>query len=166
MEQVQDTLIGREAEIKYLETIVSSKEAEFVVVYGRRRVGKTFLVNTYFNDKYAFKLTGLAKKGKREQLANFTTSLNRYANGKKYTKPRTWYEAFDELRDLLETVQPDGKRVIFIDELPWMDTARSGFKGALDYFWNSWGSSRTDLLLIVCGSATSWIIKHILADTR
>ena len=115
MEQVQDILIGREAEIKYLNTIISSKEAEFVVVYGRRRVGKTFLVNTYFDDKYTFKLTGLAKKGKREQLANFTASLNRYGNGKKYTKPRTWYEAFDKLRDLLETVQADGKRIIFID---------------------------------------------------
>ncbi|MCR5158928.1 MAG: ATP-binding protein [Prevotella sp.] len=79
MEQVQDILIGREAEIKQLDAIASSKEAEFVVVYGRRRVGKTFLVNTYFNDKYAFKLTGLARKGKREQLANFATSLTRCA---------------------------------------------------------------------------------------
>ena len=102
MEQVQDILTGREAEIKHLDAIVSSKEAELVVVYGRRRVGKTFLVNSYFNDKYTFKLTGLAKKGKREQLANFATSLNRYSIGKKFTKPRTWYEAFDELRDLLE----------------------------------------------------------------
>ena len=84
--------------------------------------------------------------------------------------PGDWLEAFSRLRKLLEgdCAQKDpvsGRLVVFLDELPWMDTARSGFKGALDYFWNSWGSSRTDLLLIVCGSATSWIIKHILADT-
>ena len=120
MEQAQNILVGREAEIKHLDAIVSSMEAEFVVVSGRRRVGKTFLINTYFDDKFTFKLTGLAKKGKREQLANFTTSLNRYSSGKTYTKPRTWYEAFDKLRDLLETVNTEGKRIIFIDELPWM----------------------------------------------
>ena len=95
MEQNQDILIGRDAEIKHLESIALSKEAEFVVVYGRRRVGKTFLVNTFFGDKYTFKLTGLAKKSKREQLANFTVSLNRYGGGIKYKKPRTWYEAFN-----------------------------------------------------------------------
>ena len=77
MKQVQDMLVGRKAETKQLESIMASKEAEFVVVYGRRRVGKTFLVNTFFHDDYAFKLTGLAKNSKREQLANFTAALNR-----------------------------------------------------------------------------------------
>ena len=164
MEQVQDILIGREAEIKYLESIVSSKEAEFVVVYGRRRVGKTFLVNTYFDDKYAFKLTGLAKKSKREQLANFTASLNRYTNGKKYTKPRTWYEAFDKLRNLLDTVHTNGKRIIFIDELPWMDSRGGNLVSALEHFWNDWAVTQNDIVLIVCGSATSWITKKILKN--
>lgn len=164
MEQVKDILIGREAEIKHFDAIVSSKEAEFVVVYGRRRVGKTFLVNTYFDDKYTFKLTGLAKKGKREQLANFTTSLNRYANGKKYTKPRTWYEAFDKLRDLLETAQTDGKRIIFIDELPWMDSRGGNLVSALEHFWNDWAVTQNDIILIVCGSATSWMTKKILKN--
>ena len=164
MEQIQDILIGREAEIKYLESIVSSKEAEFVVVYGRRRVGKTFLVNTYFDDKYAFKLTGLAKKSKREQLANFTASLNRYTNGKKYTKPRTWYEAFDKLRNLLDTVHTNGKRIIFIDELPWMDSRGGNLVSALEHFWNDWAVTQNDIVLIVCGSATSWITKKILKN--
>ena len=104
MEQKQDILIGRDAEKKHLESIVLSKEAEFVVVYGRRRVGKTFLVNTFFGDQYSFKLTGLAKESKREQLANFAVSLNRYSGGTKYKKPRTWYEAFNMLRELLETI--------------------------------------------------------------
>ena len=164
MEQVQNIIIGREAEIKHLDAIVSSKEAEFVVVYGRRRVGKTFLVNTYFDDKYTFKLTGLAKKGKREQLANFVTSLNRYTNGRKYTKPRTWYEAFDKLRDLLESVQTNGKRVIFIDELPWMDSRGGNLVSALEHFWNDWAVTQNDIVLIVCGSATSWMTKKILKN--
>ena len=83
-EPSSELLVGRKSEIKHLEAIMESKEAEFAVVYGRRRVGKTFLVNTFFNDDYAFKLTGLAKKGKRDQLANFTASRNRYGNGRKF----------------------------------------------------------------------------------
>ena len=164
MEQAQNILVGREAEIKHLDAIVSSMEAEFVVVSGRRRVGKTFLINTYFDDKFTFKLTGLAKKGKREQLANFTTSLNRYSSGKTYTKPRTWYEAFDKLRDLLETVNTEGKRIIFIDELPWMDSIGGNLVSALEHFWNDWAVTQNNIVLIVCGSATSWMTNKILKN--
>ena len=159
-----DLLIGRKNEISNLESIMASKEAEFVVVYGRRRVGKTFLVNTFFNDNYAFKLTGLAKKCKRDQLANFTASLNRYGNGKKFTKPRTWYEAFDKLRELLESNKSKGKRVLFIDELPWIDTRGSNLVSALEHFWNDWAVTQNDMVLIVCGSATSWITRKILKN--
>ena len=102
---------------------MDSREAEFVVVYGRRRVGKTFLINNFFNDTYAFKYTGIAQSSKSEQLKNFATALNRYAEGKKsFTKPRTWFEAFDALRELLEGKKVEGKYVVFIDELPWLDT--------------------------------------------
>lgn len=157
-------LVGRKDEIRHLESIMVSKEAEFVVVYGRRRVGKTFLVNTFYNDSYAFKLTGLAKKSKRDQLANFTASLNRYGNGKKFTKPRTWYEAFDKLRELLESNKSKGRRVLFIDELPWIDTRGSNLVSALEHFWNDWAVTQNDLVLIVCGSATSWITRKILKN--
>lgn len=164
MEQTQDILVGRRAETKQLESIMASKEAEFVVVYGRRRVGKTFLVNTFFHDDYAFKLTGLAKNSKREQLANFTAALNRYGNGKKYTKPRTWFEAFDKLRELLEGLSISGKRIVFIDELPWMDSRGSNLISAIEHFWNDWAVTQNDLVLIVCGSATSWMTKNILKN--
>ncbi len=164
MENMQDILVGRDAEMKHLKSIVLSKEAEFVAVYGRRRVGKTFLVNTFFEDKYTFKLTGLAKKSKREQLANFAASLNRYGGGRKYTKPRTWYEAFEKLRELLEQVHVKGKRVVFIDELPWMDSRGSNLISALEHFWNDWAVTQNDLILVVCGSATSWITKKILKN--
>ena len=164
MKQVQDMLVGRKAETKQLESIMASKEAEFVVVYGRRRVGKTFLVNTFFHDDYAFKLTGLAKNSKREQLANFTAALNRYGNGKKYTKPRTWFEAFDKLRELLEGLPISDKRIVFIDELPWMDSRGSNLISAIEHFWNDWAVTQNDLVLIVCGSATSWMTKNILKN--
>lgn len=164
MSQNMDVLVGREAEMKSLNQIVKSKEAEFVVVYGRRRVGKTFLVNSFFNDNYAFKLTGLAKKSKREQLANFTAALNRYGDGRKYTKPRTWYEAFDKLRELLESKRTKGKKVVFIDELPWMDSRGGNLISALEHFWNDWAGTQSNILLVVCGSATSWITKKILKN--
>ena len=56
------------------------------------------------------------------------------------------------------------KKVIFIDEIPWLDTPRSGFLSALEYFWNSFASARKDVLLIICGSATSWIINKVLKN--
>lgn len=164
MTQKTDVLIGRHAEQKALAQMVKSTEAEFVVIYGRRRIGKTFLVNTFFDDRYAFKLTGLAKKSKREQLANFTAALNRYGDGRRFTKPRTWYEAFDKLRDLLEAKHVDGKKVVFIDELPWMDSRGSNLVSALEHFWNDWAGTQSDMILIVCGSATSWITRKILKN--
>ena len=157
-------MVGRRKECNSLQMVMESNEAEFVVVYGRRRVGKTFLINTYYNDSYAFKLTGLAKKSKQEQLANFHSSLTRYSNGANYTKPRTWYAAFDMLRNLLETTTRDKKRVIFIDELPWMDTRGSNLVSALEHFWNDWASTQNDIVFIVCGSATSWITKKIVKN--
>ena len=164
MTQKTDVLVGRKKEQLALNQIVLSKESEFVVVYGRRRVGKTFLVNKYFKDEYAFKLTGLAQKSKREQLANFTVALNRYGNGQKIKTPRNWYEAFDKLRDLLDGKKVKGKRVVFIDELPWMDSRGSNLVSAIEHFWNDWASTQSDIIFIICGSATSWITKKILKN--
>lgn len=163
MQKKIDIFVGRKGEINRLKSIMDSDEAEFVVVYGRRRVGKTFLVNTFFKDSYTFKLTGLAKKSKSEQLSNFATALNRYGN-KRYTKPRTWFEAFESLRTLLENAEPVGKRVVFIDELPWIDTKGSNLVSALEHFWNDWAATQNDIVLIVCGSATSWITRKILKN--
>ena len=159
-----DILVGRKTEQEHLQLIIESKEAEFVVVYGRRRVGKTFLVNNFFHDQYDFKLTGIAKKDKKAQLSNFAEALNRYGNGAKYTKPRTWYEAFEMLRRLLEAKKGEEKRIVFIDELPWLDTRGSNLVSALEHFWNDWAVTQHDLVLIVCGSATSWITNKILKN--
>ena len=162
-------IVGREKEKELLEECVQSKRPEFLAVYGRRRVGKTFLVKEYFDNHFAFYATGVPNQKTSLQLKYFHESLQQYGC-RETAVPKDWLEAFSRLRHLLESseAQKDpvtGKLVVFLDELPWMDYAKSDFKSSLDYFWNSWGSSRKDLLLIVCGSATSWIIKHILADT-
>lgn len=108
-----ENFIVRKEQIQQLDAIMASKESEFVVVYVRRRIGKTYLVNSYFDNTYAFKITGLAKKDKHDQLANFAESLKRYGD-KKSGKPRTWLDAFNRLRDLLEAKSnnPTQKRVL------------------------------------------------------
>ncbi len=161
-------IIGREKEQYLLQHCLESKRPEFLAVYGRRRTGKTYLIKEYFKNQFSFYATGVADHKTKMQLSVFFDTLKRL--GCKESKcPRDWIEAFSMMRDVLESdnVKRDaltGKRVIFLDELPWMDTARSDLKTALDYFWNSWGASQADLLLIVCGSASSWIIDNVLSD--
>lgn len=163
-------IIGRKREQDALLQCIKSKRPEFVVIYGRRRVGKTYLVREFFNNQFSFYATGISDFNNRNQLKSFNESLIRY--GLKSSKtPNDWFEAFSALRRLLESESVyrdpiNNKRIIFIDEVPWMAKAKSGFKSALDYFWNSWGSAQEDLLLIVCGSATSWIIGNLLNDTK
>ena len=156
-------IIGRDTEQAEFQHFTETKQPEFVVVYGRRRVGKTFLIKEFFNQKFTFYITGLANADKQEQLSNFNVSLNHYSNAP-YPKALSWYDAFRQLIDLLESIKQRGKKVIFIDEMPWLDTPKSGFLTALEYFWNSWASARPDILLIVCGSATSWITNKLLKN--
>lgn len=161
-------IIGRQKEQQELWDLYNSGRPELVVVQGRRRVGKTYLVRELFDSKMTFYHTGLspaelsAEKGslQKMQLASFYSSLVRYGfNG---TAPNNWLEAFDKLRDLLESKDREERLVVFIDELPWMDTPRSFFISAFEHFWNGWGSGRSNLMLIVCGSATSWINDKII----
>ena len=154
-------MVGRTEEIKTLDEVMSRKEGQLVAVYGRRRIGKTYLIRQYFKDTFTFYHTGEANVGFRDQLLGFRDSLRDY--GHQCPLPRTWREAFRELRSLIEA-SPDEKKVVFIDEMPWMDTPRSKFLPALEHFWNSWGSSRQDLVMIICGSASTWIIKNVLKN--
>ncbi|MCR5206559.1 MAG: ATP-binding protein [Lachnospiraceae bacterium] len=163
-------IIGREREKDLIKRCVESKRPEFVAVYGRRRVGKTYLIKEYFNKQFSFYATGLTDEKKEGQLRAFNQSLVEYGSTEAGI-PTDWFEAFTRLKKLLlsENVYREpsnGKIVVFLDELPWMDTQKSDFKSALDYFWNSWGSSKEDLLLIICGSATSWIINNILMNRK
>lgn len=155
-------IIGRKEELKLFSELMNSNRSEFVAVYGRRRVGKTFLIREAFNYQFTFQHTGVLDAPLSEQLVEFRESL--YSAGMKPTAmPKTWSEAFHALERFLQQL-PEGRKVLFIDELPWMDTPRSNFIRALDHFWNSWASARRDILLIVCGSATSWIIDNIVMN--
>lgn len=157
-------MIGRIDEQRRLREAFESEYSEFVAVYGRRRVGKTFLVREQFHYKFTFQHTGLARKSTREQLQSFQLSLRRQG----YTKaplPGNWIEAFDMLKDLIEWSK-DRRKVVFIDEMPWMDAPRSSFLPALENFWNNFASARKDVVLIACGSATSWIVRKLLKNKR
>jgi len=154
------TIIGRKLEQKELQRLYESDEAEMAVVYGRRRVGKTFLVNQMFGSEgFAFKVTGLYKSRLPKQLENFSLALQEYSGNKDLPEPKSWTEAFDQLKDYLKATKSDKKRVLFFDELPWMDTKSSGFLAAFERFWNGWANAQQDILLILCGSATNWIIN-------
>ena len=154
-------MIGRFEERGELNRLYESVESEFVAVYGRRRVGKTYLVRETFGDCFAFHHTGLPNATKRQQLAHFAKSLNEA--GYQGVQPKDWFAAFQALG---ETVEKCGMRrkVVFIDELPWLDTAKSDFLMALEAFWNEWASARKDVLLIVCGSAAAWMVQNLFRN--
>jgi uncharacterized protein len=154
-------LIGRTREKDILKKIVQSDSSEFIVIYGRRRVGKTFLIREYFKNKFHFQITGLADANTKQQLANFQTTLSKYTQNTPKRNTKNWFEAFQELITYLESVK-DKKKIVFIDELPWLDTPKSNFISALEHFWNSWASARKDIILIGCGSAASWIINKLI----
>ena len=155
-------MIGRLEEQKKLRNALESDESAFIAVYGRRRVGKTYLIRETFGNNFTFAHTGLANKNTREQLHNFQISLRNY--GLKTTSiPENWLDAFDMLATLIKQSK-DKKKVVFIDELPWMDAPKSSFLSALEHFWNGFASARKDVVFVVCGSATSWIINKIVKN--
>ena len=154
-------IIGRKEEQYLLNQYIESGKPEFVVVFGRRRVGKTFLIREYFNKQFTFYFTGVEGVEKQQLLENFNTALKKYGK-RQYPLVGSWFKAFEQLIHLLEKSKTKGRKVIFIDELPWLDTPRSNFIRALEYFWNSWASANPDIMLIVCGSATSWMINKLI----
>lgn len=161
-------MIGRDNEVRQLEKLYESNKAELVAVYGRRRVGKTYLINETFKNRFFFKHSGLAlneEDNKNEtQLEHFINSLNIY--GIKIDKKiENWFDAFYNLSKYIMECHGTSKKVIFIDELPWLDTVGSNFISAFEGFWNTFACGRDDLLVIVCGSATSWIENNLINNT-
>lgn len=156
-------LIGRKKEIKKLNKYADSRKSEFIAIYGRRRVGKTYLIREVFANQFSFQMTGLNNVTTNEQLSHFHGAILKYNTTNNEIRPaKNWLDAFRQLIELLENTTTTGKKIIFLDELPWLDTHKSYFLTGLEFFWNSWASARRDILLIVCGSAASWMIKNLL----
>jgi len=159
---MENVIIGRKKEKEELIELFHSGRAEFITVYGRRRVGKTYLINNLFANDYIFKVTAVLGGNTKEQLTIFSNALSMYGNEGGSTCS-DWFTAFNNLRTLLE--KSKGKRkVIFFDEMPWFDTKRSRFIPAFEHFWNGWASAQNDIMLIVCGSAASWIVKKLFQN--
>jgi uncharacterized protein len=157
------SIIGREPEKEILNKLLKSRTAELLAVYGRRRVGKTFLISAYLKPYMAFELTGSYQSPLAEQLAAFGLALQEATGSPlKVKPPDSWPEAFAVLQTVLGSLNPKKKRVIFLDEFPWLDGRRSGFLSAFDHFWNAWASRQSDLLVVICGSAASWMLRNII----
>lgn len=161
-------LIGREKEVKELQALYRSGKSEFVAIYGRRRIGKTFLVDEALKGLITFRHAGLSpidenshKNNLKDQLKHFYYSLQ--LHGMKKSKcPSSWMEAFFLLSKFLQSIDNGERQVIFLDELPWLDTPRSGFITAFEGFWNTWACHRDNLMLVCCGSANSWMLNNLV----
>ncbi len=156
-------LIARGRECDELDACIQSDKSEFVIICGRRRIGKTFLVDKYFDGKFDFKYVGGHNLRTREQLQNFAKALKKYSKTKQ-PEFKDWTEAFDALEEYLESLPDDKRKVIFIDEMPWMDTSRSNFVSALENFWNGWAAAQYNIVLIATGSATSWMTGKLIKN--
>jgi AAA+ ATPase superfamily predicted ATPase len=158
-----NNIIGRKKEIELLQRIAESGEPEFVAVYGRRRVGKTFLIKEFFNNKFIFYFSGSENATMKIQLENFQIAFQNYFNMTIPT-PKSWTIAFEMLRKEINRIRKRGRKVIFIDEMPWLATMGSNFIQAFEYWWNTYASSNPDILLIICGSSTSWMLEKIIKN--
>lgn len=155
-------IIGRYREMQILQEAYDSEYSEFVAVYGRRRVGKTFLVREKFNYTFTFQYSGIANEKTRQQIIGFHAALIKQGL-KKCPIPKNWFEAFSLLEEFINQ-STDRRKVVFIDEMPWMDGPHSHFVSALEHFWNGFASARRDVLLIICGSATSWMVNNVFRN--
>ena len=158
-----NSIVGRKEEMEELKRAQHSERPEFIAVYGRRRVGKTFLVKEFFGYSFDFYVTGTANLPMKPQLKLFYKAVLKYNTNPAFVPeiPVDWFDAFELLEKVLEATPKKGKKIIFLDELPWFDTPRSNFVQALEFFWNSYASTK-NILLIVCGSSASWMIHRLI----
>lgn len=157
-------LIGRYDEIERLRICYESGRSELVIISGRRRIGKTFLINSVYKNKFDFYYTGGHNLSNTEQLMMFAKCLRKFSNSTLEVSLKNWFEAFSQLESYLETLPKNRIKIIFLDEMPWIDSHNSKFVKALEYFWNSWAAQRNDIMLISSGSATSWINDKLIEN--
>lgn len=158
-------IIGRESEKSRLKQALSSDKSELIAIYGRRRVGKTFLIREFFKKEIVFEVSGLADGSMPDQIENFHKALSKVSKKAKGDSSQ-WLAIFTELENYLDTIRSKKKKVVFIDEFPWMDTPRSKFLMAFENFWNSYCTKRKDLIVVVCGSAASYMVKKIIKNKK
>ncbi|MBQ7179559.1 MAG: AAA family ATPase [Victivallales bacterium] len=156
-----ERLIGRKYECDELSRVMRSSRSEFVILYGRRRIGKTFLIRSFFDDKFDFHFVGAHGMKASFQLKTFRRELVHASGNAQLPEFGNWMEAFEYLEQYLDNLDAKRRKVLFFDEMPWIDTKQSDFVVAVEYFWNSWVSRRDDIVLIACGSATSWMVEKL-----
>ena len=159
-----EKIVARQTELSKLERLYRSPKAECLALYGRRRVGKTFLINQFFKDRgLYFEITGIQNASKASQLRRYHREFcNLFDNEHDSPPPKNWDEALDRLQKQVSKVPTDRKVIIFFDELPWLATPKSGLLDEIDYFWNRHFSRMDNVLVIICGSAAAWMIKKII----
>lgn len=158
-------IVGRYLEKKMLDQALSSKRSELVAVYGRRRIGKTYLIREYYSKHIIFSFSGLRNGRRKEQIENFMIELNERLGIADSENPDNWLQTFHLLKKYLMGIkQTQRKKVIFIDEFPWVDTLRSGFLPAFENFWNTYCATRNDLIVVICGSAASYMLKKVIRN--
>lgn len=157
-------LVGRKHETALLREAHKSNKSELIAIYGRRRVGKTYLVREYLARDIVFEVTGLHKGNMADQIENFTGEISKRSRKKKLPLPSGWLETFSLLENYLNSLRSSRKKVVFIDEFPWLATARSKFLMAFENFWNHYCTRRKDLVVIICGSAASYMIQQIIRN--
>lgn len=161
---MDDTIIGRGEELEILREVYESTEPQFLAVYGRRRIGKTYLISEFFKKKGVyFEITGIKEGSTAEQLSQFAYEFSRQFNeGERIPPPKNWAQALNLLHEAIEKVEQGRKIILFFDEVPWLASPRSKFLNALEHFWNRYISRNKNVILIICGSSASWIIRNII----
>lgn len=156
-------IIGRKEEMEVLQSAIGTKESELIAVFGRRRIGKTYLIRNYYEDRIAFELTGMNEGSLKAQLLQFSKAFQKATHSALPIKsPQSWVEAFTALEQMLGSLHKRKKWVVFFDEFPWLNSRKSGFLEAFDHFWNTWASRQSHLIVVICGSAASWMIDNIV----
>lgn len=158
------SIIGRQKEMAELNRCLESDRSELVIVYGRRRVGKTYLVDQFFKGVFDFTYVGGHKLPQRIQLRNFAKALKQAMGERTALKFADWFDAFNALEEYLSALPTNRKKVVFVDEMPWIDSLRSTFTEAFENFWNGWAARRNDIVFIASGSATSWMIDNLVEN--
>lgn len=158
----------RDKAIKMLNDFFKSKRSEFLAIYGRRRVGKTFLIKNYFiQQKCIFlPITGIQNGSFLDQRTACCQQIsNIFFNGINITIPDSWLQIFEIINNAINSTSKKKIVVLFFDEFPWLATAKSRLLQALEYYWNQFWSNDKRVKLIICGSLASWIIKNIINNT-